>query len=175
MRVVDDRRAEHGAVDAAIGDREDSAFEVFKLDLAISGGFGESEDVLFDSGKVFLIAVAYDGYHEALVCADGDADVVVVLLDDFIAFNAGIDFGHGLQCVGYGFGEEGHEAELDAVAFDEGFLVRFAELHDGAHVDFVEGREHGGLLGRVDQVVGDLASQGCYFSAGFALGGACRC
>ena len=122
-----------------------------------------------------MIAVAYDGYHEALVCADGDADVVVVLLDDFIAFNAGIDFGYGLQCVGYGFGEEGHEAELDAVAFDEGFLVRFAELHDGAHVDFVEGREHGGLLGGVDQVVGDLASQGVIFrrvSRSEALAGA---
>ena len=51
--------------------------------------------------------------------ADGDADVVVVLEDDLVALDLGVELRERLQRADRGLGEERHEAEADAVALLE--------------------------------------------------------
>ena len=51
--------------------------------------------------------------------------------------------------------EEAHEAELHAVGLLEGVLVGVPQGHDSAHVDLVEGREHGGGLLGLLEAAGD--------------------
>jgi len=92
---------------------------------------------LLDLGEAFQIGIADDGDDEAALRADGDADVVKVVCDEFLAFEAGVDRGDGFECGDRGFYEEGHEAELYAVLLLEGVLGMLAEGHDGGHVALV--------------------------------------
>lgn len=48
-----------------------------------------------------------------------------------------------MKSVGSGLSESRHESELDSILLEEGLLVKLAELHDVAHVDLVEGGQHG--------------------------------
>jgi len=51
--------------------------------------------------------------------------------------------------------ESAHESELDSVLLENGVLVESSELHEGGHVDLVEGGEgSGGVLGLL-QTFGD--------------------
>ena len=60
---VDYWRAEHGPINAAIGNGEDTALEVGHLNFAVAGGFSEADDVFFDLRKGFLLTVANDRDH----------------------------------------------------------------------------------------------------------------
>jgi hypothetical protein len=64
--------------------------------------------------------------------------------------------------------EEAHEAELHAVTLLEGVLVLVAQRHDVAHVDLVEGRQHGGGVLRLLQTAGDGLAQARHAHALFA-------
>ena len=55
--------------------------------------------------------------------------------------------------------EERHEAELDAVLRRERLLIALPQRHDGRHVDFVERRQHRGLLLRLQQALRDARAQ----------------
>src|SRR3546814_3406266 len=55
--------------------------------------------------------------------ADGDADVVVVLVDDLVAVDLGVDRRQLLQRGERRLHEEAHEAELDPVLLLEAVLV----------------------------------------------------
>ena len=111
------------------------------------------------SGHAEPVAVADDGHHEALLRGDGHSDVVEVVLDDGVAVDLGVDRGHLLQGVHDRLGEEGHEAELDAVLLHEVLLVPGPQRHHGRHVDLVEGgEERGGLLDR-DEALGDALAK----------------
>ena len=81
-----------------------------------------------------------------------------MVLDDVGAIDAAVDGGHVLECLGDSLHEKGHEAELHAVFFQEVLLHAFPQLHDGGHIDLVEGGEDcGGLLG-VDEMRRDLTA-----------------
>lgn len=168
MWGVEDGGGEHGAVDTAVGDGEDAALEVIDGDFAFADFFGVVDDFFFDIGEGELIAVTDDWDHEALGSADGYTDVIEMVLDDVIAVDLGVDFRCELEGLDGGFDEEGHEAEFDAVFFEEFFLVFFAGIHDGAHIDFVEGGEHGGFLFGGDEAFCDFFAQGGHFFAGGA-------
>ena len=62
-----------------------------------------------------LVGVAHHRHDEALLGADRDADVVVVLVDDVLAVDLGVDRRDLLQRLDAGLDEEAHEAELHAV------------------------------------------------------------
>src|SRR4029450_13066328 len=80
-----------GAVDAAIGDGEGAALHLVDLELAVAGAAAVIGDALLDLGNRLLVAIAHHGHHEALVGADGDADVIIVLVDQVGAVNLGVD------------------------------------------------------------------------------------
>ena len=69
------------------------------------------------------VGVAHHRHDEALVGADGDAEVVVVLEHEIGAVDLGVDGGNVLQRLHAGFDEEAHEAELAAVLLLERVLV----------------------------------------------------
>ena len=48
-------------------------------------------DGLLDRGERALFGIADDRHHEPAIGADGHADVVEVLVNDFVAFDAGVD------------------------------------------------------------------------------------
>ena len=106
-----------------------------------------------------LVGVAHHRHDEALLGADGDAEVVVVLVDEVGAIDFGVDRGNLLQRLNAGLDEKAHEAELGAVLFLEGVLIAGAQRHHFAHVDLVEGREHRRGVLRVLEAAGDGLTQ----------------
>ena len=159
LRRVDNRRGHHRAEGAAVGDGEGAARHVFDGEAAVFGFGGVVEDAVFDVGKAHQFGVAQDGNDEAAWRGDGDADVAVVVVDDVVAVDGGVHRRVFFQRFNGGFDEEGHEAEFDAVFGDEGVLVFFAQCHHRAHIHFVEGGEHGGVVLRVKQAFGDAFAQ----------------
>ena len=111
------------------------------------------------SAERHAVGLAHHRHHQALVGADGDADVVVVLVDDVLPVDLGVDGRNLLQRLDAGLHEEAHEAELHAVALLEQVLVLAPELHDGAHVHVVERGEHGCGVLRVLEAPGDGLAQ----------------
>jgi hypothetical protein len=61
------------------------------FELAVAGALAEARDRLFDAGERELVGVAHHRHDEALLGADRDADVVVVLVDDVLAVDLGVD------------------------------------------------------------------------------------
>ena len=170
---IEDRGAQQGSVDAAVGDGEDAALEVGKTDLSFAGLDGVSEEFLLEPGKGELLAITDDGDDQSLLGADGHPDVVVVVLDEFVPFQLRVDLRNGLQRFDDGLDEEGHEAELHAILGLETLLDLLAEAHDGAHVDLVEGGEDGGSLLGVDQLQGNLAAERGELAAAHTALGPC--
>jgi hypothetical protein len=159
LRRVDDRRRQHRAEGAAVGNREGAAGQVFQRQLAVLGLLAELGDLLFDLGQAHLVGVAQDRHDQAARAADGDADVEVAVIDDVVAIHRGIDHRVFLQRGNGGLDEEGHEAELDAVLLLEALLVLLAHLHDRGHVDLVEGGQDGVGRLRLHQALGDAGPQ----------------
>ena len=59
----------------------------------LSAEFG---DLGLDLGHRFAVGVAHHRYDEAAIGADGDADIVVILIDDVVAIDLGVDVGNFL-------------------------------------------------------------------------------
>jgi hypothetical protein len=59
--------------------------------FAVARRPAEPADFLLDVGNAHLVGIAHHRHHQALVGADGDADVAVVLVDDVGAVDLGID------------------------------------------------------------------------------------
>ena len=76
--------------------------------------------------------------------------------------------GTSFECLHRGFDKEGHESKLAAVLGHKLLLHLLAQLHDGSHVDFVEGRQDGRCLLGVDEMAGDLAAQHAHLAPGGA-------
>ncbi len=136
-----------------------AAGEFFQRDLAFARLDRVRADVLLDVGIALQVRVAQHRHHQALFGRDRDADVVVLVIDDVIAFHRGVDRREFLQRFDGGLHEEGHEAELHAVLLLEAVLVLGAQVHHGLEVDLVErGELRLGLLG-FEQALGDARAQ----------------
>ena len=94
-------------------------------------------------------------HHQPALGADRDADMVVVLVDDVGAIDLGVDGGNFLERLRAGAHEEAHEAEFCAVLLLEQVAILRTQRHDMAHVDLVEGRQHGGGVLGIFQSPGD--------------------
>ena len=110
------------------------------------------------------------GTTRPLLGADRDADVVVVLVDDVVAVDLGVDLREFLQRDDRRLDEERHEAEPHAVLLLEAPPPALAQRHHRRHVDLVERRQHRRVLLRLHQALGDAAAQPGHAHAGFALG-----
>ena len=159
LRRVQDRRRHQRAVDATVGDGEGAAREVGDRQLAVACLAAEIADALLDAREVQRVGVTQHRHDEALRRADGDTDVVVVLVDDLLAFDLGIDRRQLLEPRDAGLHEEGHEAQPGAVLLLEIVLEPLAQPHHRGHVHLVEGGEHGGGVLRLLEAVGDGAAE----------------
>ena len=66
------------------------------LSLLLGARGDEVGDRLLDFGEAQPLGVAQHGHDEALRAADGDADVVVVAIDDVVAADFGVERGLAL-------------------------------------------------------------------------------
>ncbi len=156
---IQDRRREERAVDAAVRNGEGAAGKVVEAELAVPGLAGELADRLLDAGEAHVLRIAQDRHDEPLLRADRDADVVVVLKDDLVAVDLGVDRRHVAQALDRRLHEERHEAEAHAVALLEVVAEFLPDGQDFRHVDLVEGRQHGGGVLGFLQPLRDAAAE----------------
>src|SRR5690554_4483951 len=166
LRRIDDGRGQHRPEDAAVGNGESSAGQLFKSQLAVAGSCAEVGDLLLDFSDGKLVGVTQDGYHQAARAAYGDADIEVAVIDDVLAVHRCIDNRIFLERGDSGLDEERCEAQLDSVFFLELILVFFTQIQDALHVDFVEGRQDGVIGLRLQQALGHTGTQAAH---GYAL------
>ena len=125
-------------------------------------------DRLFDVGEAHAVGVANDRNDKALGRRYRDRDVEIVVIDDLVAFEAGVDRGHVLCGQRTGLHEEAHEAEANAVLLLEQILVAGASVDHRAHVDVVERRQHRGGVLRFLETAGDRLAKPRHLDALFA-------
>ena len=159
LRRVQDRHRQHRAIDAAIRDGEGAAGHFLDGQLAVARPAAEIGDLRFDICETHLVGVAQDRHHQTLRCANGHADIVIILVDDLVAMDFRVDRGHFLQGADRRLGEEGHEAQLDAVFLLEGIAIFGPQRHQRRHVDLVEGGQHRRGVLRLLQALGDALAQ----------------
>ena len=87
--------------------------------------------------------------------ADGDAEIHVVVIDQVVAIDEGVDARELAKGEHGGPGEEAHEAERHAVGFVELVLVLGPQGHHRRDIDFVDGGEDGGGLLGLHEPLGD--------------------
>ena len=120
--------------------------QVFQRQLAVASLFSQRADFLFDSGQAHQVRIANDRRHQAALGADGDRNIVVILVDKVRPVDLGIDLGHLLERVNHRLHEEAHEAQLHTVPLLEDVLVLRPDGHHRAHIHLVEGGQHGGVV-----------------------------
>ena len=116
-------------------------------------------DLLLDLRHRQRVGVAQHRHHQPAAAGHRDADVVVVLEDDLVALDLGVDQREGLQRLDRRRHEEAHEAQLHAVPLLEPLGVGLPQRHHRAHVDLVEGGEDGGVVLRREEPLGDALAQ----------------
>ena len=108
---VQDGRAEQGAVDPAVADREGAAFQVGQFQPVLLDLGHIVHDGLFHLGETQALGMADHRHHQSPLGAHGHADVLVVVIDDVPAVDKGVDFGKLLEGFHAGLDEKGHEAQ----------------------------------------------------------------
>ena len=111
------------------------------------------------SAKLSAWASRMTGTTRPLRRRDRDRDVEIVVIDDLLALDRGVDRGDVARGERRRLHEEAHEAEADAVLLLEQILVAGARLHHRRHVDVVEGGEHRGGVLRLLEAAGDGLAQ----------------
>ena len=153
---IQNRRGEERAKDAAVGDRERPPLEVGDDNRVIARLDRKSPDRFLDPREAEAVGVAHDRNHQAALGADRHADVVGVVSDDVLTVDPAVDGRERLQGLDRRLHKERHEAEGDAVLRFEAVLILGAQIHDARHVGFIEGRQDGGGLLRLDEPLPDL-------------------
>ena len=128
LRRIEDRRAHQRAEDAAVGDRERAALEILERQRAVLRALREIANRQLDVGEAHAIGIANHRHDEAALGADGHADVVVVLVDDLVALDLGVDRRERLERADRRLDEERGDADADAELLGERFLAALAQL-----------------------------------------------
>ena len=81
--------------------------------------------------------------------------MVIVLVNDIVAVDLGVDRRDILQRLHRSLNEEAHQPELHAVLLLEGVAIVAAKFHYAAHIHVVERGEHGGSVLRLLELLGD--------------------
>ena len=138
-----DSKPEH----AAVGDGEGAAGHLLDGQRAFLGALAELGDGLLDLGEAHPVGVADDRHDQPLGRRHRDRDVEIIVIDDLVALDAGVDRGHVLRGERDRLHEKAHEAQADAVLLLEQILVAGARVDHRRHVDVVERRQQrGGVL-----------------------------
>ncbi len=152
---VDNRGGENRAVHAAVGNGKGPPFQIGQGNLVVFDLPGKVGDGLLNLGEMHLIRTAQHRHHQPLFSTDSNPDMVVVIREDIVAVDAGVDFGEGFKGLHAGFHKKRHQPQLDAMTLLKTLLMLFAQGHNPAHIGFVEGGQHGGLLPGRQQPLGD--------------------
>lgn len=128
---IDDGGGKQAAEYTAVGDGECAALEIFQGDAPGFGFLGQIAQGAFDFSKRKFVGVADNRHGQTALGAHGYTDVDVVMVDDVVFIDGGVDEGKPLESVGGRLDEKAHEPELDAVALEECRAVFFAHGHDG--------------------------------------------
>ena len=91
LRGIQDRRAHERPEDAAVRDRKRPACEIFERQGSISRSGREVANRELDLRERHPVGVAQHGHDETALGTHRNSDVVVVLVDDFIALDFGVE------------------------------------------------------------------------------------
>jgi len=166
LRGIEDRRAQQRTIHAAVADGEGPAFKIAQFQAIFPHLSDIVENRLFDSGEAQPVGMANDRHHQASLGADGHAKVIVVVGDDLVPLDERIDGRVFLQGRDRRFDEERHDPEGNAVAGPVGFSKPGAQSLDAAHIDFVEGGQHGRILPGCEQPFGNAPPNAAHGLAG---------
>ena len=90
LRLADDRRAHERAEDAGIGDRERAVLHFARIELLRARALGEIVERPREPGQREVVGVLDDRNDQPPVERDGDADVVLLAVDDVVAAHRGV-------------------------------------------------------------------------------------
>ena len=139
MRRVKNGGGQQRAVSASIGDSECAACQVLQAQFAVTSLDGKIQHGFFNAAEIQLVNFAEDGYNETPFAGYGDAYVVIVVVDNIVTFDAGVDHREALQGFDCGFDEKRHEPQLYLVFLLEAGFVLVAHFKHFLHVDLIEG------------------------------------
>ena len=126
LRLVDDRHAEQRAEHAGIRDGERAAADFVRLELLRARARRQIRDRAAQAEQVLFVRVLDDGDDQPPVERDRDAEVDVLVIDDVVAVDRGVDDRHGAKRVDDGLQDERQKGQLGA----GGLVLRFLRLAD---------------------------------------------
>src|SRR5690606_4003808 len=159
--------------DATVGDGERTTGHVIDAQLAVLRLGAVFNDLLLDIGETQSVNVTNDRHNQTTVSGNGNADVLITVIDHVVTVNRRVNRRETLQGFSRSLGKKRHKAQLDAVAFNKALLVLLAQLHNGRHVDFVEGGQHRSRLLCINQTLSNACPQASHrntFLGAFTLG-----
>jgi hypothetical protein len=160
LRLVDYGGADQATETAEVGDGECPADYFVGLELAGAGARGEVDDGALQAEDVLLVGGADDGDDEAVFESDRNADVDLVVVDDVVAVERGVEERVLAKGGDTGARDEGEVGQREAVRRLEIGFVALAHFGNLGHVDAVHGGDvRGGAL-RQHHVLGDLLAHG---------------
>src|SRR5262249_44787095 len=127
---VQDRRTEKRAVDSSIGNRENSPGQIVELQFSIARFFGVGGDVFLELCKALFIRVSNDRDYQAAFGSNSNTNVVIVVLDQVVAVDSGVNGRNFDQTLDRSFQEKGHEPKFHPMPLLKRLLVLRAQLHN---------------------------------------------
>ena len=124
LRKIQNRRGKKRSIHSAVCDGECAALQIFDLEFSIARSCSVIGNIAFEVGKTFLVRITHDRHNQSAFGADGYTDVVEVVLNKIVAFDAAVDDRHGLERLHTSLNKERHQTEFYAVLFGE--LLLFA-------------------------------------------------
>ncbi len=128
LRRIQDGRGHQRAEHAAVGDRERAAGQLFQRDRAVAGLLRVVAHRLLELREAQRFGITNDRHHQATLGGDGDAEVVVLVIDDVVAVDGRIHRRELAQRFDRRLDEERAEAQLHAVHLLELVLVARARV-----------------------------------------------
>ena len=159
LRRVEDRRRQQRAKHAAVGDTEGAASEVVEREADFFGAQRKVGDGSLNHRSRFGLRPTQNRDYQATGSGDSDTNVNVVVPEDVITVNRGVNDRKLFHRYTHSTHEEGHVTEFDPVFDFEFGFVALAQFVHSLHVDFIKGGEHRGSVLGCDQTLGDTAAQ----------------
>ena len=174
LRRVNDRGRHQRAEYAAVGNGEVTAGQIVYGQLAVAAFHGQLFDIFLDVSHTQGIHITQNRRYQAAWSRNRHADVEIVVVNHVIAIDGRVHFRVTFQRFNHRLHVEGHKAKTDTVTFFKRVAVLLAQVHDGLHVDFVEGGQHRGRVFRLQQTLGHALAQAGHWHAFFAAGAQSR-
>src|SRR4051812_22967025 len=120
---IDDRRRQQRSIDATVADGKCTALKFFHFQLVVARAAPEVAygDLEFSEAHTFRIAQYR--YYQTFAAPNGYADVIVMVIDNVVPANLGIDCRKEFQRVDATLYKKRHESEFHVVLLLKRFSV----------------------------------------------------